>query len=109
MKLLFDENISYRILPPLSNYFMYVASASSFPAIRTDEQLWAFAKEKQFTLVTHDQEFETWAQTRKEGPKVVFLAFHPLAPDALVEKLAAAQAQLQAFAVDSEAKVITLS
>lgn len=58
MKLLFDQNISYRIVKKISHLFpecMHVSSCGLNDA--EDPDIWEFARKNKFTIVTYDSDF----------------------------------------------------
>lgn len=74
MKLLFDQNISYKILKKLSHRFpdcYHVTSLNLTNA--TDNQIWSFAKENDYTIVTFDSDFINLAALQGVPPKVILL------------------------------------
>ena len=75
MKLLFDANISRRILPlledlfPKSTHITLVGLAGETP----DEKIWEFARDEGYTIVTADKDFVRFAETYGPPPQVVRL------------------------------------
>lgn len=59
MKLLFDQNISFRIISKIENY--------------SDFEIWKFAKENEFTIVTFDADFFDLSNFRGHPPKIIWL------------------------------------
>ena len=53
MKLLFDANISWRVIKQLENDFPNCLHSSAIPVIQPakDIDIWYFAKQNQFTIV----------------------------------------------------------
>lgn len=76
-RLLLDENLSETILRTISN--TYPGSAHVRLALRagaTDEEVWRFARDQGFVLVTRDEDFERLSAMRGAPPTVVWLALH---------------------------------
>ena len=74
MKLLFDQNISYRILKILLDRFdgsIHIRAAGLDNA--TDHFIWKYAKDHAFTIVTFDSDFSDIATVRGHPPKVIWL------------------------------------
>lgn len=73
MKLLFDENISYRILKYLIDIFpesLHISRIGvSFPV--SDRIIWEYAKKNDFVIVTFDENFEAFANLYGFPPKVI--------------------------------------
>jgi len=74
MKLLFDQNISFRILRLLPDSFANCQHVRSVGLNdRNDLEIWKFAKQNGFTIVTFDSDFFDIATLRGFPPKVVWL------------------------------------
>ena len=74
MKLLLDQNISRYILEPLRE--KYPGSDQVFLldlAEASDKEIWDFAKEGDFTIVTKDSDFEEMSLVYGSPPKVIWL------------------------------------
>jgi predicted nuclease of predicted toxin-antitoxin system len=75
MRLLFDENISYRIVKQLINIFpeiLHVSRIGVSPPI-SDRTIWEYAKKNDFVIVSFDEDFESLANLYGFPPKVVIL------------------------------------
>ena len=75
MKLLLDENISWRLVSKLKQYFDELQHIS-FIAINhpaTDRQIWNFALENNFIIATNDADFIDLMNLYNFPPKVVLL------------------------------------
>lgn len=74
MKLLFDQNISYRILKVLPSQ-MKDSSNVKFENLEnaTDLQIWEFAKKNNFTIVTMDSDFNDISTLLGFPPKVIWI------------------------------------
>ena len=75
MKLLFDANISWRILKFIENEFPKCFHVKDIPINQpaTDNEIWNFAKENNFTIITHDDDFEKLLLQKSIPPKVIIL------------------------------------
>jgi predicted nuclease of predicted toxin-antitoxin system len=74
MKLLFDQNLSPRLVEMLAD--CYPASTHVLPHTldcASDEVVWAFAREHGYTLVTKDSDFHELSVLRGSPPKVVWM------------------------------------
>jgi len=74
MKLLFDQNISFRIVKLLSTVFpnsTQVRLAGLEDA--TDIAIWEYAKANNFVIVTFDADFYDISLLRNHPPKIVWL------------------------------------
>lgn len=70
MKLLFDQNISFRVLRllPDSKHVRQVGLND-----RNDMEIWQFAKHNDFTIVTFDADFFDISVLKGFPPKIVWL------------------------------------
>lgn len=74
MKLLLDENLSRRIVPmlltdyPGSSQIALLQLESS-----TDRQIWEYAKENDYVIVTRDSDFHELSTLYGSPPKVIWL------------------------------------
>lgn len=74
MKLLFDQNISFRIVSKLDDRFLgskqvrHVGLEDS-----PDSLIWTYAKKEQFSIVTYDSDFYDIALMNGFPPKIIWL------------------------------------
>ena len=74
MKLLLDQNLSRRLLPDLVLSFPGSTQAQHAGLGRVgDADIWAYAKQHGFTIVTKDADFAELALLRGYPPKVIWL------------------------------------
>ena len=75
MKLLLDENISWRLIKKLSLNFADIIHVNSLnidqPA--SDIFIWNYAKTNGYTIVTKDDDFEKIVLLKKSSPKLIYL------------------------------------
>jgi len=74
MKLLLDQNISYKLVKELKDLFpgsghVYLLGLHT----STDEKVWSYAREKRFTIVTQDSDFNERSLIYGYPPKVIWL------------------------------------
>jgi len=75
MKLLFDENLSRRLIGLVNDLFpgsLHVA-AVDFTRGVSARRIWDYAAQNGFAIVTADKDFSALAQTLGPPPKVIFL------------------------------------
>ncbi len=74
MKLLFDQNLSRKLVQRLADIFPD-ASHVQFEGmtIATDTEIWEFAKAKNFCIVTQDADFAEKSSLYGSSPKVIWL------------------------------------
>ena len=74
MKLLFDQNLSFKLVANLADLFpesTHVGAAGLFQA--TDEEIWGFAATRGFMITSKDDDFRQLSMLRGAPPKVVWL------------------------------------
>lgn len=75
MKLLLDENLSWRLIKKVSLVFTEVTHVNSLqinqPA--SDISIWNYAKANGYTIVTKDDDFEKIVLIKKAPPKLIYL------------------------------------
>ena len=74
MKLLFDQNISHRILKILSNEFEGSTTVKKENLIdSSDKAIWEFAKKSNYTIVTQDSDFNDLNLLNGFPPKIIWI------------------------------------
>ena len=84
MKLLFDQNISYRITKSLLSYFpecKHVIDCKLNNA--EDSEIWKYAKENRFAIVTFDSDFYEISLIKGHPPKIIWIRTGNLSTDDL--------------------------
>lgn len=95
MKLLFDENLSRRIVPALE--FTYPGTTHVvFAGLEQadDRTVWTFAKDNSFVIVTKDDDFTELLSLLGHPPKVIRLAFGNCTNQAVINALTHAHASI---------------
>ena len=74
MKLLFDQNISFRVVKLLREIFPEANHVNELSLqYISDKQIWNYAKENQFHIVTFDADFNDFVTLYGHPPKVIWL------------------------------------
>lgn len=74
MKLLLDQNLSYRLVPVLQHLYPDIVHVRSVGlADADDDAVWVFARANGFTIVTKDSDFDQRAFLLGPPPKVVWV------------------------------------
>lgn len=88
MKLLLDENISYRVLKSISTVFpgsMHIVQQSN--SVKEDLGIFDYAKVNEFTIVTFDEDFYDIQLLKGYPPKIIWLRFGNSSNLKVVDKL----------------------
>ena len=76
MRLLFDQNISFRILSKIKIYFPEAKQVRELGIENySDVEIWKFAKENNYTIVTFDGDFYDLSNFKGFPPKIIWLRF----------------------------------
>ena len=103
MKLLFDQNISYRVTLRLKEKKFDVSHVRDFNLqFSKDRDIWTFAKENGFTLVTFDSDFNDLATLFGHPPKIIWLRFRNTQTTELALKIEARIAEISSFVSDPQ-------
>lgn len=74
MKLLFDQNISFRIVASLKDLFPHASQIRLLGLENSsDYEIWEFAKKNNYTIVTFDADFYDISLIKGTPPKIVWL------------------------------------
>ncbi len=74
MRLLFDQNLSPKLIERLSDAFPNSSHVSLVDLNRAiDEEVFAYALQEGYAVVSKDSDFAELAQQRRSSPKVVWL------------------------------------
>jgi predicted nuclease of predicted toxin-antitoxin system len=74
LKLLFDENLSSRLVGALADQFPNSSHVNSIGlAGATDLEIWTYAREHDFSVVSKDDDFRSLSLVNGAPPKVIWL------------------------------------
>jgi predicted nuclease of predicted toxin-antitoxin system len=74
MKLLFDQNLSFRLVRKLSNIFPEAKQVRELQLEnKTDKEIWKFARDNDYTIVTFDADFYELSTYFGHPPKIIWL------------------------------------
>jgi predicted nuclease of predicted toxin-antitoxin system len=102
LKLLFDENVSWRlvrrlaVLFPDSQHVDLVARKG-----QTDLELWEYAARQGFIVVSKDDDFRQLSVVRGQPPKVIWLDVGNAGTDAIADLLTVEHPHVEAFSLES--------
>lgn len=74
MKLLFDQNISFRLIKKIAPFFPHAYSVKDLDLVdSSDIEIWKYAKENGLTIVTFDADFFDLNTLYGGPPKIIWL------------------------------------
>ena len=109
MKLLLDQNLSFRLLEKLE--FAYPGSTQvKFVALDQADDLgiWRFAKDNDFTIVTKDSDFHEFSLVYGNPPKVIWLKCGNKPKEYVLGLLLDHQDEIKAFLEDSSSTCLEI-
>ncbi|MDR1951316.1 MAG: DUF5615 family PIN-like protein [Bacteroidales bacterium] len=88
MKLLFDQNISFRVLRLLPDSFSDCCHVRSVGLNdRNDAEIWQYAKKNDYAIVTFDADFFDLATLNGFPPKIIWLRTGNLTTPEIAEQI----------------------
>jgi predicted nuclease of predicted toxin-antitoxin system len=103
MKLLFDQNISFRVLRSLPSSFSDCHHVSSVNLNNcNDVKIWQYAKQNGYTIVTFDADFFDLSTLKGFPPKIVWLRTGNMTTSEIVENIILNYANINSFIDNSE-------
>ena len=109
MKLLFDENLSAELPRLLANVFPDSAHLRDIGLKGSDDsEVWEFAREKGYAIVTKDDDFSALSVLRGSPPKLIMIRLGNCPTRDVERLLRVSQESLEAFNSDATASVVEL-
>ena len=88
MKLLIDQNLSYRLVKPLQAQFPGTEQVRRLGLLdHRDTNIWEYARQHDFVILTQDEDFFDLSSLRGAPPKVILLRTGNLPSAEVVELL----------------------
>ncbi len=110
MKLLFDENVSPRLVAGLSDVFAGSVHVRDVGLARaTDATIWGYARDHDFTIVSKDSDFHQVSFVRGPPPKVVWIRRGNCTTGDIAALLRSNRTEILAFGAEAEAAFLALS
>jgi len=110
MKLLFDQNLSFRLVDLLAGDFPNSAHVRDVGlAAGSDQQVWDFAKSNEYVLVSKDTDFQQRALLYGAPPKVIWIRLGNCSTDAVGQLLKLRKTDVAEFAADAPSAFLALS
>ena len=109
MKLLFDQNLSPKLVPALSDIFPSSVHTRTLGLARaSDPTVWRHALEHGFTIVSKDEDFHHLSFLRGAPPKVIGIHTGNCSTKVVTQLLRDREKQIQAFEADATASFLAL-
>lgn len=109
MKLLLDENLSYRLVAMLGSAFPDSQHVDLVGLhARADSAIWDFARDHGFTIVTKDDDFRQRSFLHGAPPKVIWLSVGNARTETILRVLSNGRLLIERFARDPEESLLIL-
>ena len=106
MKLLLDQNISFRVVNLLSTVFERVGHTKSLGLTdASDKEIWNYALVNNYTIITFDSDFIDLATLKGTPPKIVWLRFGNASNLKIANKLLSNAETIQNFIENTGSEV----
>ncbi len=110
MKLLLDQNVSYRVLRGLPEIFKGSKSLAELGFKDEDDELiWSFARLEGFTILTQDADFHDILTRRGFPPKIIWLRLGNRTVLQTISILQFHQKRIAAFIQESETGILEIA
>lgn len=109
MKLLFDENISFRLVEFVADIYPGSSHTNEHHFQKTDdERIWNFAQENGFVIVSKDSDFLQRSSLFGFPPKVIWLRLGNCTTKDVVKILRTYQDEIYDFSNDERASFLAI-
>ena len=99
MKLLFDQNLSRRILPKINEFFADSTHVVHLDMDReNDIVIWDYAKKHDYIIITKDKDFLQRSVLMGHPPKVIHIALGNCGVETIAALILTKVSQIKAFA-----------
>ncbi|MFH7013391.1 DUF5615 family PIN-like protein [Flavobacterium sp. FlaQc-52] len=108
MKLLLDANISWRIIKLIENDFSNCLHSKDIQINQPakDIEIWNFAKQNDFTILTLDDDFEKLSLLKGAPPKVIILKTFNKNTKEITELLISKKEIIKSFILNNELMIL---
>jgi len=108
LKLLIDENISWRIKRLLANWSVLPANEIQTKGKISDAIIWKYAKDHDYQLVTFDEDFVELQNLYGYPPKIIWLRMGNVSTQDIANRLTQLEVTLTKFIADRDSGVIEI-
>lgn len=109
MKLLFDENISYRIVKRILEIYPSSEHVTNvMPALRDDSAIFDYARKKGLIIVTFDEDFREIQSLAGFPPKIVWMRMGNTSTLNILSKLVSSQREIIELHENEEIGILEL-
>lgn len=107
MRLLFDQNLSHRLLVALEDIFPGSLHVRLLGMAEVDDlAIWNYALAHHLVIVTQDADYSDWNKLRGALPKIVWLRCGNASVDEIHSKLRSAAERIRLLDTDLEVEIV---
>ncbi|UCS92161.1 DUF5615 family PIN-like protein [Echinicola marina] len=107
MKVLFDQNVSFRIVNLLKDNYPEVKQVRLLGLENaSDLKIWEYAKENDYTIITFDADFYELANIKGHPPKIIWLRMGNTTTKSIAEKMISMQSVITDFILSDDQEEI---
>jgi predicted nuclease of predicted toxin-antitoxin system len=109
MKLLFDQNLSHRLLSLLADLFPDSRHVREVGLSDADDlTIWKYAQANRLVIVTQDSDYADWNKLRGAPPKIVWVRSGNTSVDQMYIKIRNAFDRIQELEKDPNVEVVEI-
>jgi len=109
LKLLLDQNLSYRLIDRLADTSFEIEHVRNLGLAEAyDSEIWESASKNNYTIVSKDSDFHQKIFLHGHPPKVIWLLLGNCTTSAIENLLRQDKAEIKAFLQDKETGLLTL-
>ncbi len=109
IRLIADENISWRIKNLLKEWTILPANQILTTQRISDFAIWQFAKSNNYHILTFDEDFTAIQTLYSFPPKIIWLRIGNLSTNKIASKLLDLESEIMMFLLDAEAGVLEIT
>lgn len=109
MKLLLDENISYRVVKSIESHFPGSIQVTKLGSeLREDYRIFEFAFKNDFSIVTFDEDFYDLQLLKGHPPKIIWLRFGNSSNLKVINKLQESREAIESFLSNPDSGILEI-
>ena len=110
MKVLFDANISFKVAAKVRAHFQVSIHVSNtgLPIPAKDNEIWEYAKNNDFVVVTYDEDFTDFVNIFGAPPKIIWLRFGNASVAQIINKIEIHLSEIQTFIQDNDTEILEI-
>lgn len=107
MTLLFDQNLSHRLITTLQDLFPSALHVRLIGMAESDDlAIWEYAKANNLVIVTQDSDYSDWNKLRGAPPKIVWLRCGNASVDQIHQKIRHSADRIRIMDADLDVEVV---